>query len=284
MLLLTRSTTLSSREPRSKGIPKTTIVKTTAAGVLVLITLGIIVIPRQDADFDAACQEVAISLGNELDVCTAEYSPDTEPQPYINNTLKDVINTPVCSGYQKSTASQWMNPLANWVLPGLSLLLLVPTAERGAKTINEHDYFKGVWDSLKEWCKILGDPASCFCGTFSEFTTDIRILSQDLPVAEKAKDALAIKVCALIGQLKWTEETGLALRFLKGYSKSAPYGRDAMRIILGGRVRFLASVLLPVVMYTGAAMIVSEPIDSYSTYRCILLTSEISRSYMRPES
>ncbi|TGZ80835.1 hypothetical protein EX30DRAFT_341164 [Ascodesmis nigricans] len=128
-----------------------------------------------------------------------------------------------------------------------------------------------VWEfkgHARGWLKILADPGSAFCGTFSELARDVTLIKGKLnklqqfdretgrPIRNPTNDkkALVARLCILMGQVEWTEDTSLALEFLNGYSGALPLARDTVRVLVGGRVRLMASVVLPVAFYTGSAV------------------------------
>ena len=129
-------------------------------------------------DWGTCCMRAAreqFSEANPLipwDACGVDPAFDfqkSSPSPSVNVTLgwcKDQ-----CPGYQASSAAQWLQPLATWVIPAITLLILCSVGEDG-RTKNKKRPFYTLYYQAKEYIALLGDPASAICGAFAELWMD----------------------------------------------------------------------------------------------------------------
>ena len=143
----------------------------------VFLLLGTPTNANSDMDWGTCCMQAAREQFSETnlikpwDACGVDPAFDFEnasPSPSVNVTLgwcKDH-----CPGYQKSSATQWLQPLATWVIPALTLLILCSVGEDRGK--EEKWPFYTVCYQVKEYIALLGDPASAICGAFSELWMD----------------------------------------------------------------------------------------------------------------
>lgn len=266
-----------SEEPKITSLP--TPARVIFSSLLSILAIALLSFPNPNVDFVKKCEEIAVRQGQNTSYCSQKYDSKIPPAPYLYTTLEEVWDEPICKGFQSSEPDQWLDPWTGWVLPGLSLLVMTPVA---AKAVRRRRVRKGrgqysenidrtidrfipgkileFLGHVKEWIFILGDPASAFCGTLAEMWRDMVLVKSHLSAGsgKNVKDRLVARICVLMAQVKYTEDTALAVRFLQGYSGSMPIARDAVRAMVGGRVRLLSTVVLPVVLYTGSAATVSR--------------------------
>lgn len=107
-----------------------------------------------------------------------------------------------CSGYQASTASQWLQPLATWIIPPFTLLLLCSVGE-------DNRLFASRWYKAKEYVYLLGDPASAICGGFAELWMDSWLTTKlsKLKGSGKSFEEVAIGLAMLASQTEFKELT-----------------------------------------------------------------------------
>lgn len=121
------------------------------------------------------------------------------PSPSVNVTLGWCKDR--CPGYQASSAKQWLQPLATWVIPALTLLVLCSVGEDG-RTGNEKWPFYTLCYQVKEYTALLGDPASAICGAFAELWMDA-LMARRLTKAHKTSARVLIGVAMLASQTEF---------------------------------------------------------------------------------
>ncbi|MCJ1378173.1 hypothetical protein MMC17_001269 [Xylographa soralifera] len=170
----------------------------------------------------------------------------------VNNTIPGTVNPPIpasidwciqnCgSGYQLSGLSEWLHPLANWMAPYITLLVLCPVGEEDENEdemddtaeIEGHsqrrslyttwirkiwrpsrhyspiasDYMqnvRGICYLLREYFNILGDPASAIWGALSELESDTRLAMESVRTKGWFKKDM-IRMVILARQTKFNE-------------------------------------------------------------------------------
>lgn len=89
-----------------------------------------------------------------------------------------------CGGYQASTTAEWLLPLATWVIPAFTLLLLCSIGENEDWPFGDGKWplpsLNGLCYWATEYLAIIGDPVSAICGGFSELWVDAW-LAKELP-------------------------------------------------------------------------------------------------------
>ncbi|KAI5803790.1 hypothetical protein EDC01DRAFT_627603 [Geopyxis carbonaria] len=255
-----------------------TVLKTILAISLALIALSPLYLKSPPADFTAGCKDLANELGHSTERCTAQYSPLTSPQEDLSTTLKWCMeNRHTGSRYglrwQHSTTLEWIDPLSAWILSAFGLLLLCPVGDKSEKEIQSQkprqfatvkvlgDHFHSFIHSLSQFLLILGDPASSFCGVLSEVINDVRYnhFAHDKVGGDEndhQRYCIIINCCALLSQIKYTAKTALPLEFLIECKNSTSHAHDALKGILGGKVKFVSGIILPTVMYCGSCVAV----------------------------
>ena len=124
---------------------------------------------------------------------------DPSPSPSVNVSLgwcKDH-----CPGYQKSSAEQWLQPLATWVIPALALLVLCSVGEDG-RAKDEKWPFYTVYYQFKGYIALLGDPASAICGAFSELWMNA-LVAKELTKVDNPFEKAVIGVAMLASQTEY---------------------------------------------------------------------------------
>lgn len=161
-------------------------------------------------DWGTCCMQAAreqvseTNLQEPWDACGVDPDFDFEnpsPSPSVNTTLGWCIHH--CPGYQKSSAEQWLQPLATWIIPALTLLILCSVGEHG-KSKHEKWPFYTLCYNVKEYIAILGDPASAICGAFSELFMDALMMKR----LNKADDTFAQVVIGIAILASHTEFCG----------------------------------------------------------------------------
>lgn len=132
-----------------------------------------------------------------------------------------------CGGYQPSTTTQWLQPLATWIIPPFTLMLLCSIGE---------DEFHWLFGSLcykaVEYINLLGDPASAFCGGFAEIWTDTW-LAMKLSKSDQSHTAfeevrgMVIGVAMLASQTEFENLTFNPLSMLRSPSINQEDKHDA---------------------------------------------------------
>ncbi|KAL9607680.1 MAG: hypothetical protein Q9167_007430 [Letrouitia subvulpina] len=152
--------------------------------ITVFIALCVPVKAGPGMDWGTCCMQAAreqvseANLQNPWDACGVDPDFDFEnpsPSPSVNTTLGWCMHH--CPGYQRSSAEQWLQPLATWVIPALTLLILCSVGEHG-KPSHEKWPFYTLCYNIKEYIVLLGDPASAICGAFSELWMDALMIKR----------------------------------------------------------------------------------------------------------
>jgi hypothetical protein len=175
-------------------------------------------------------EEIAFFQDNPWSVCDTDHSyVYLSPGPYTSVPATMAWCEQNCGGYQRSSADEWLRPLATWVLPTVALLLICsvgemeeePEEERGPREENgqrlrrgkicswrywvgylTRDPPTGIRYKVREYIALLGDPASAICGGFSEIVTDARILGSKPRDWSKGR---AVRVATLAGSTEFNE-------------------------------------------------------------------------------
>ena len=129
-----------------------------------------------------------------------DFEDPSSPSPSVNVSLGWCKAH--CPGYQKSSAEQWLQPLATWVLPAVTLLILCSVGESG-KTKKEKWPFYSLYHQVKEYIALLGDPASAICGAFSELWMDA-LMAQRLTKVNEDSERVVIEVAMLASQTEFS--------------------------------------------------------------------------------
>ena len=149
----------------------------------------------------------AIITDTPWDACGVDPNFDfskSSASPSVNVTLKWCMEH--CGGWQASSAEQWLQPLASWVIPALALLILCSVGEKGGKEDGESPPFGSLYYQAKEYVILLGDPASAICGGFSELWTDAWLgmelmkIDKDVDHPHMSFDKLVIGMAMLTSQ------------------------------------------------------------------------------------
>ena len=88
----------------------------------------------------------AIITDTPWDACGVDPNFDfskSSASPSVNVTLKWCMEH--CGGWQASSAEQWLQPLASWVIPALALLILCSVGEKGGKEDGESPPFGSLY-------------------------------------------------------------------------------------------------------------------------------------------
>ena len=125
-----------------------------------------------------------------------DFESKPTPSPSISVTLGWCMDR--CPGYQASSSKQWLQPLATWVIPALTLLVLCSVGEDG-KAENEKWPFYTLCYRVREYIALLGDPASAICGAFAELWMDA-LMARRLSKADKASARVVIGVAMVANQ------------------------------------------------------------------------------------
>lgn len=221
-------------------------------------------------DFQKCCTRVPVS--EELqplqwDACHSSYNAsETDPNkkwaPEILTTYAWCHKVCEASGnYQASDTSQWLSPLAAWVIPASALLFLVPISEH-LKNSEQYALRKKIWGKyftnwgspLVEYIQILGDPASAFNGALAQMIADWALCSSmyKKPNGKREQDLILIVILAEQADF-WHIPTRNAVELMAGSSRAREYSRSAGRVIWSARKKFNTSVVLPTALYIGVA-------------------------------
>jgi hypothetical protein len=239
------------------------------------VVLALTCTPAAAADFGICCMKAAREQFNVV-IFDAPWSAcGVDPAfDFTKDTPLSSVNASLgwckehCSGYQASVTSQWLLPLATWVIPPFTLLILCSIGE------HKKDWpfsFLCYW--VTEYLAILGDPASAICGGFSELWVNARLaekLSKN-PKREHQKDPFNDAIVGFAMIAGQTELSGLRLEISprpndSPNEKTGTYASDVpvikgdldhdackalergIRTVLRARIDFVNGVTLPVVL------------------------------------
>lgn len=224
-------------------------------------------------DFQKCCTQVPVSVNLrpfQWDACHSEYNAsETDPRkkyaPAIVTTYFWCHENCEKSGdFQISDTSQWLTPLAAWIIPASALLLLLPISEhlkssyqmykrtRRQKIINHYVY---NWlHPMIEYIQILGDPASAFNGSLAQMIADWNMcLSLHRPSNGERERVLILTVVLVEQADFWCLPTRNAFELMAGSSRAREYSKTACKVIWSARKKFNTSVVLPIALYIGVA-------------------------------
>lgn len=229
-------------------------------------------------DFQECCTRVPVSAElrpRQRDACYSSYNEsETDPlkrwAPAIETTYawcRKHCELEASGNFQVSSTSQWLPPLAAWIIPTSALLLLLPVSEH-LKTDRRYVQRMGLeklWDKyignwlylVVEYVQILGDPASAFNGALSQMITDWNLgLSMRKPTNGRRERDL-ILIVMLVDQADFgTASVREALEIMAGSDWAREYSLIAGAVIWSARKKFNTSVALPVAFYIGVAAVV----------------------------
>jgi hypothetical protein len=141
------------------------------------VVLALTCTPAAAADFGIYCMKAAREQFDVI-ITDAPWSAcGVDPAfDFTKDTPLNSVNASLgwckehCGGYQASVTSQWLLPLATWVIPPFTLLMLCSIGE------HKKDWpFSLLCYWVTEYLAILGDPASAICGGFSELWVNARL-------------------------------------------------------------------------------------------------------------
>jgi hypothetical protein len=242
------------------------------------VVLALTCTPAAAADFGICCMKAAREQFNVV-IFDAPWSAcGVDPAfDFTKDTPLRSVNASLgwckehCGGYQASVTSQWLLPLATWVIPPFTLLILCSIGE------HKKDWpFSLLCYWVTEYLAILGDPASAICGGFSELWVNARLaetLSKN-PKRENQKESGGVFNDAIVGFAMvagQTELSGLRLEISprpddSPNEKTGTYASDVpvikgdldhdackalergIRTVLRARIDFVNGVTLPVVL------------------------------------
>lgn len=233
-------------------------------------------------------EEIAVFHYNPWSVCDTDHSyVYLSPGPYTSVPATMAWCEQNCGGYQRSSADEWLRPLATWVLPTVALLLIcsVGESEENGKRLPwgeicswrywvkylTRDPATGIRYKVQEYIALLGDPASAICGGFSEIVTDARILSSK-PKGWFERGMVGVSTLAgstrprgeLLANVETKEPTTSES---KTSAVTSDVAIDRLRLLFGiqvilkARLDFINGVFLPVVLQLAAT--VSSFHDAY---------------------
>jgi hypothetical protein len=257
------------------------------------VVLALTCTPAAAADFGICCMKAAREQFNVV-IFDAPWSAcGVEPAfDFTKDTPLNSVNASLgwckehCGGYQASVTSQWLLPLATWVIPPFTLLILCSIGEPGNRwpfrphcSIGEpkKDWpFKPLCYWVTEYLAILGDPASAICGGFSELWVNARLaeMLSKTPKRENKKEPGGVPNDTIVGFAMvagQTELSGLRLEISprpddSPNEKTGTYASDVpvikgdldddackalergIRTVLRARIDFVNGVTLPVVL------------------------------------
>ena len=134
---------------------------------------------------------------------------NSAPSPSVNVSLGWCKNQ--CPGYQRSSASQWLQPLATWVIPALTLLILCSVGEEGRDETNKWPFYSLLYQ-VKEYIALLGDPASAICGAFTELWMDTLMARRLTPDDKIINGVIGIAMLASPTELRSPDSTMFMLQ------------------------------------------------------------------------
>ncbi|KAF2202163.1 hypothetical protein GQ43DRAFT_431009 [Delitschia confertaspora ATCC 74209] len=169
---------------------------------------------------------------NPWDICKYNQPTSNELEEQLESIKKSRAWCKTeCIGYQRSATNQWLQPLATWIIPYVSFLLLCPigegeedrekkrSKEDGTKDDGTKD--KGasilVLTRLKidrllklgkgsrtfEYVLLLGDPASALWGAFAEIQSDCKLARKLSTPTSSWLTKKAIWIAMLTGDTKF---------------------------------------------------------------------------------
>lgn len=241
----------------------------------VFITLAALLLREAQAavNFEDCCAEVPVSADIrplQWDSCHSSYnSSETDPAkmysvPIITTYAWCRRNCEKSGNFEISDTSQWLTPLAAWIIPASALLLLLPISEhlKSHKQLIERtradklmSHYVHNWLSpTLQYCHILGDPSSAFNGSLAQMVADWNLcMSMNRPNNKKRERDLILTVLLAEQADFMCEPTRNALELMAGSSRAREYSKTACRIVWSARKKFNTAVVLPVALYIGVA-------------------------------
>ncbi|KAG8529120.1 uncharacterized protein KY384_005755 [Bacidia gigantensis] len=138
-----------------------------------------------------------------------DFEKADSPSPSVNASLGWCKEH--CPGYQASTAKQWLQPLATWVIPALTLLILCSVGEDGRSKDQKWPFYSLCYQ-IKEYIALLGDPSSAICGAFAELWMDA-LMVRDLTKADTTSARVVLGVAMIANQTEmFTRDPALIFR------------------------------------------------------------------------
>lgn len=224
-------------------------------------------------NFEACCAQVPVSddiRPLQWDSCHSAYN-SSEKDPLKMYSVPIVTTYEWCrrncekSGvFQASDTSQWLTPLAAWIIPASALLLLLPISEhlkdhkqlwgRKRKEKLMAHYIYNWLGPVLQYLHILGDPASAFNGSLAQMVADWNLcMSMHRPTNGKREKELILTVILAEQADFFCNPTRNAFELMAGSSRAREYSKIACRMIWSARKKFNTAVVLPVALYIGVA-------------------------------
>lgn len=228
---------------------------------------------RAAVDFQKCCTQVPVPdelRPSQWDSCYAGYnSSETDPEKMYSPAIITTYswcrqNCEKSGAFQVSDTSQWLPPLASWIIPASALLLLLPISEHLKSDRQLHGrtrhqklkshYISNWLNPLIEYMQILGDPASAFNGSLAQMIADWNLCLSLYRPGNGGRERELILTVILAEQADfWCHPTRNAFELIAGSSRAREYSKTAGRVIWSARKKFNTSVVLPVVLYIGVA-------------------------------
>ncbi|KAH0613554.1 uncharacterized protein H6S33_005440 [Morchella sextelata] len=224
-------------------------------------------------NFEACCAQVPVSddiRPFQWDSCHSAYN-SSEKDPLKMYSVPIITTYEWCrrnceksGNFQASDTSQWLTPLAAWIIPASALLLLLPISEhlkdhkqmwgRTRKEKLMAHYIHNWLGPVLQYLHILGDPASAFNGSLAQMVADWNLcMSMHRPTNGKREKELILTVILTEQADFFCSPTRNALELMAGSSRAREYSKTACRMIWSARKKFNTAVVLPVALYIGVA-------------------------------
>ena len=145
-----------------------------------------------------------------------------------------------CPSYQASSSEQWLQPLTLWVIPALTLLILCSVGDNGEPKSKKVPLY-ALWQQIKGYFALLGDPASALYGAFAELWMNASMARRFTTNDETINGVLVVSMLA--SQSEFYNQKSAHMFMLKSNDEKQELVEDCRPLLSKGWTVSLDAVL-----------------------------------------